>query len=147
MTCLTIGRLLTGLEKDIELDGQGKAKYLPPTPRLPYSSYSPPVGCFLAPHRCPYCDDIFPLPVYSETDPEPPPGYHDLFPPGYTPFPNPNTHLHPSFRALPPSIPLDPHLLHMTPFCHSSISRHCCSFPSWNDPELWYIDAGSDWDL
>ena len=39
----------------------------------------------------------------------PPPHYEDLFPPGCTPFCNPNTHLHPSFTRLPtPSIPLDP---------------------------------------
>ena len=43
------------------------------------------------------------------TDPDPLPHYDDLFPPGYTPFPNPNTHLFPSFTTLPtPSIPLDP---------------------------------------
>ena len=67
----------------------------------------------MAPHRCPHCedipDDIFPLPSYSVTDPDPLPHYDDLFPPGYTPFPNPNTHLHPSFTTLPaPSFPLDP---------------------------------------
>ena len=91
----------------------GKAKYPPPTPRLPYDSFSPPVGGFMAPHRCPHCKDIpadiIPLPPYSVTDPDPPPHYDDLFPPGYTPFPNPNTHLCPSFTTLPnPSIPLDP---------------------------------------
>ena len=68
----------------------------------------------MAPHRCPHCDsipaNIFALPPYSETDPDPLPHYDDLFPPGYTPFPSPNTHLHPSFNALPPIpyIPLDP---------------------------------------
>ena len=112
MTCMTIGRLLTGLEKDVESDRQCKAKYPPPTPRLPYSSYSPPVGHFMAPHRCPHCDDIpdniFPLPPYAVTDPDSPPHYDDLFPPGYTPFPSPNTHLCPSFTTLPtPSILLD----------------------------------------
>ena len=71
------------------------------------------MGCFIAPHRCPHCEeipaDIFPLPPYSVTDPDPLPHYYDLFPPGYTLFPNPNTHLHPSFTTLPtPSIPLDP---------------------------------------
>ena len=133
--------------------GKGKAKYPPPTPRLPYSSYSPTVGCFMAPHRCPHCDDIpdniFPLPPYSKTDPDPLPHYDDLFPPGYTPFPNPNTHLHLSFNAPPPipSIPLDP------PPPYDSLSTTAASpdiavaSPSWNDPELWDIDAGSDWDL
>ena len=50
------------------------------------------------------------MPPYSETDPDPLPHYDDLFTPGYTPFPNPNTHLCPSFNALPPipSVPLDP---------------------------------------
>ena len=50
------------------------------------------------------------LAPHSENDPDPPPHYDDLFPPGCTPFPNPNTHLHPSFNALPPvpSFPLDP---------------------------------------
>ena len=48
------------------------------------------------------------------TDPDPLPHYDDLFPPGYTPFPSPNTHLCPSFNTLPntlpptPSFPLDP---------------------------------------
>ena len=68
----------------------------------------------MASHRCPNCDtipaNVFPLPPYSETDPDPLPHYDDLFPPGYTPFPNPNSHLCPSFSALSPipSIPLDP---------------------------------------
>ena len=85
----------------------------PPTPRLPYSDHSSSVGCFMVPHRCPHCEtipnDTFPLPPYSIDDPDPPPHYDDLFPPGYTLSPNPNTHLHPSFTTLPtPSIPLDP---------------------------------------
>ena len=85
----------------------------PPTPRLPYDSYSPPVGHSIAPHRCPHCEeipgDIFPFPPYSATDSAPLPHYDDLFPPGSTPFPNHNTHLCPSFTTLPtPSIPLDP---------------------------------------
>ena len=51
------------------------------------------------------------------------PHYDDLFPPGYTSFPNPNTHLWPSFTTLPtPSIPLDPPPP-CDPFCHSSASR------------------------
>ena len=67
----------------------------------------------MAPHRCPHCynipANIFPLPPYSETNPDPTPHNDDLFPPGYTPFHNPNTHLYSSFNALPPipSIPLD----------------------------------------
>ena len=64
--------------------GKGKAKYPPPTPRLPYDSYSPPVGHFMAPQRCPHCEDIlediFPLPPYYVNDPNPPPHYEDLFP-------------------------------------------------------------------
>ena len=96
---------------------QSRVRARPSTPlphlRLPYDSYFPPMGHFIAPHRCPYCKDIladiFPLPPYSVTDPEPPPHYGDLFPPGYTPFPSPNTHLCPSLTTLPtPSIPLDP---------------------------------------
>ena len=67
----------------------------------------------MAPHICPHCKDIpadiFPLPPYFVTDPDPLLNYDDLFPPGYTPFPNPNTHLYPSFTTLPtPSVPLDP---------------------------------------
>ena len=48
------------------------------------------LGCFMAPHRCPHCNDIpdnvFPLPPYSVTDPDPLPHCDDLLPPGYTPF-------------------------------------------------------------
>ena len=41
---------------------------------------------------------------------DPPLHYDDLFPSGYTPFTNPNTHLCPNFGTLPctPSFPLDP---------------------------------------
>ena len=115
MTCM-MGRLLTDLEKDVESEGQGQVP--PPTPRLPYDAYTPPVGCFIAPHRCLHCENIpaniIPLPPYSVTDPDPPPHYDALFPPGYTPFLSPNTHLYPSFNTLPntlpptPSFPLDP---------------------------------------
>ena len=83
-------------------------------PRQPYDACTPPVGHFIAPHKCPHCKniptDIFPLPPYPVTDPNPLLHYDDLFPPGYTPFPSPNTHLHPSFNTLPstPSFPLDP---------------------------------------
>ena len=89
----------------------------PPTPRQPYDVYTPPVGHFIGPHRCPHCEnipnDIFPLPPYSVTGPDPLSHYDDLFPLGYTPFPCPNTHLCPSFNTLPnilpptPSFPLD----------------------------------------
>ena len=76
--------------------GKGKTKYPPPTPRLPYNNYSPPVGHFMAPHRCPHCEDIpdhiVLLPPYSVNDPDPPLHYDDLFPPGHTPFPDPNTY-------------------------------------------------------
>ena len=96
--------------------GKGKAKYPPSTSRLPYNTYTRPVGHFIAPHRCPHCDNIpdniFPLPPYAVTDPDPLPHYDDLFPPCYTPFLSPNTHLCPSFNVLPPnpSFPLDlPH--------------------------------------
>ena len=66
----------------------------------------------MALHRCPHYEtipnDIFPLLPYSINNPDPPPHYEDLFPPGYTPFPNPNTHLCPSFTTLPtPYILLD----------------------------------------
>ena len=86
--------------------GQGQDQVPPPTPKLPYSDHSPPVGHFMAPHRCPYCkdipDNIFPLPHYSVDDPNPPPHYKDLFLPGYTPFPNPNTYVSPiSMTRLP----------------------------------------------
>ena len=56
----------------------------PPTPRLPYNNLSPPVGCFMAPHRCLHCDDIpdsiFPLPPYSIDDPDPHPIMKTYFP-------------------------------------------------------------------
>ena len=102
-----------GLRRDPGLDyRQGQGQVPPPIPRLPYGNYSPPVGCFMAPHRCPHCEDIpediFPLAPYSVNDSDAPPHYEDLFPPGYIPFPNPNTHLCPSMARLPtPSIPLD----------------------------------------
>ena len=45
----------------------------PPTPRLSHCTHSPPVGCFMAPQRCPHCEDIpdniFPLPPYSSQPP------------------------------------------------------------------------------
>ena len=71
------------------------------------------MGHFIATQRCPHCEivpaNVFPLPPYSVTDPNPPPQYDDLFPPGYTQFPNPNTLPCPSFNTLPPtpSFPLD----------------------------------------
>ena len=65
MTCM-MGRLLTDLEEDIESDGQGQGQVPPPTPRFPYDAYTPSVGHFIAPHRCPHCENIpaniFPLP-------------------------------------------------------------------------------------
>ena len=111
MICVMTGRLA---DLDVESDGQGQGQVPPPPPRQPYDAYTPPVGCFIAPHRCPYCKniptDVFLLPPYSVTDPDPLPHYDDLFPPGYTPFPSPNTHLCPSFNTLPPTpfFPLDP---------------------------------------
>ena len=88
--------------------GKGKTKCPHPPPRQPYDAYTPPMGHFIAPHRCPHCENfpanIFPLPPYSMTDPDPPPHYDDLFSPGYTPFPNPNTHLCPNtLLPTPPS--------------------------------------------
>ena len=49
-----------------------------PLPHLNFlNTQSPPVGCFMAPHRCPHCDDIpddiFPLPPYSVNDSNPHP--------------------------------------------------------------------------
>ena len=97
---------MTDLDQE---EGQRQGQVPPPTPRLPYDNYSPPVGCFMAPQRCPHCDNIpaniFPLPPYSETDPDPLPHYDDLLPPGYTPFPNPNTHLHPVSMHYHPFLP------------------------------------------
>ena len=93
------------IDLDVGSDRQGQDQVSPSPPRQPYDAYTPPVGCFVAPHRCLYCEDfpanIFPLHPSSMTDPDPPPHYDDLFPPDYTPFPNPNTHLCPSFSTLP----------------------------------------------
>ena len=65
-------------------------------------------------HKCPHCeivpDDVFPLPPYSVSNPNPPPHYEGLFPPNYSPFPDLNmtpqqvTHDRPPI----PSIPLEP---------------------------------------
>ena len=55
MTCM-MGRLLTDLEEDIESDRQGKGQVPHPTPRLPYDAYTPPLGHFIAPQRCPLCE-------------------------------------------------------------------------------------------
>ena len=103
MICMTTGRLT-----DLDVESP---------PRQPYDAYTPPVGAFIAPHRCPHCEnvptDVFPLPPYSVIDPDPLPCYDDLFPPGYIPFSSPKTHLFPSFNTLPntlpptPSFPLD----------------------------------------
>ena len=102
MICMTTGRLT---DLDVESDRQGQGQVPPPTPRQPYDVYTPPVGHFLASHRCPHCEniptDVFPLPPYFVTDPDPLPCYDDLFPPGYTPFPNPSTHLCPSLNIQP----------------------------------------------
>ena len=70
---------------DLDLEyGQGQGQVPLSHTQLPYNSYSPPIGHFMAPHRCPHCedipDDIFPLPPYSVTNPDPPPHYDDLFP-------------------------------------------------------------------
>ena len=63
---------------------QGQDQVPPPTPRLPYENHSPPVGCFMAPHRCPHCEDIpdniFSLPPYSFDDPDPHPIMKTYFP-------------------------------------------------------------------
>ena len=53
MICMTTGKLT---DLDIESDGQGQGQVPPPTPRQPYDAYTPPVGCFIAPHRCPNCE-------------------------------------------------------------------------------------------
>ena len=137
---------MTDLDQE---EGQGQVP--PPTPGLPYDSYYP-VGCSVAPHRCPHCDDTpanaFPLPPYSETDPQT--HYDDLFPPGYTPFPNTNTHLCPSFNALPPipSISLNPPPPYDTLFATAVPPDTAVAPPSfpdyWNDPDSWDTDAGSD---
>ena len=85
--------------------------------------------------------------------PEPPPHYDDLFPPGYTPFPNPNTHLHPTFNPLPPipSIPLDPPPPYDSLFATAAPPDTAVALqvsPSyWNDPDLWDTDVGLDWNL
>ena len=36
----------------------GLGQIPPPTPRLSDNNLSPPVACFMAPHRCPHCDDV-----------------------------------------------------------------------------------------
>ena len=106
------------LKKDKKDQGpeyrQGQDQVPPPTPTLPYENHSSPVGCFIAHHRCPHCEDvpdnIFPLPPYSFDDPDPPPHYEDLFPPDYAPFPDLNTATQPVTDARPPtpSNPLEP---------------------------------------
>ena len=56
----------------------------PPTPRFPYENHSPPVGCFMALHRYPHCEDIpdniFSLPPYSFEEPDPHPIMKTNFP-------------------------------------------------------------------
>ena len=85
----------------------------PSTSRLPYNN-SPAVGHFMVPRRCPHCkdipDNIFSLPPYSVDDPDPPPHYEDLFPPGYTPFPDLDTVTQsiPMTRQPILFVPLDP---------------------------------------
>ena len=132
---------------------QGKAKYPLPHPGFPYDSHSPPVGHIMAPTDGPIVKTFqmtyFPCHL-TQNDPDPPPHYEDLFPPGYTPFPNPNTQLYPTFTTLPtPSICLD-----LPPY-HSlfatTVPPDCCDPPNfpdfWSDPYSWDTDAGSDWDL
>ena len=85
------------------------------------------------------------MPPYSETDPDPPPCYDDLFPPGYTLFHNPNTHLCPSFNALPrtPSIPLDPPPPYDSLFATAAPPDSAEAPPN----SLWDTDVESDWDF
>ena len=117
------------------IDKEGQNQVPPPTPRQPYDVHIPPVGHLMAPHRYPEVvpPNVFPLPPYSENDSDPPPHYDDLFPPGYTPFPNPNTHLHPSFSALPPvpSFPLDPPPSYNSLFA-TAVSPDCTVAPSYS---------------
>ena len=60
---------------------------------------------------------IFSPTPYSIDDPNPPPHYEDLFPPDYTPFPNPNMTPQQMINDRPPIllIPLEPPPP-MTPF-------------------------------
>ena len=86
------------------------------------------------------------------TDPDPPPWYDDLFPPGYThsqtPTPPP-----PGFNTLPPtpSFPLDPPPSYDSLFATASppVSAEApLNFPDyWSNLYLWNTDAESDWDL
>ena len=56
-----------------------------PLPHLDFpENHSSPVGCFMAPHRCPHCENIpgniFLLPPYSFDDPDPHPIMKTYFP-------------------------------------------------------------------
>ena len=134
--------------------GKGKTKHPSPTPRLPHSAHSPPVGNFMAPHRCLHCedipDDIFPLPPYSVDDPDPPTHYEDLFPPNYTPFSDLNTTLQPVTNTRPPtplnSLKPPPHY---DSLFAAAVPSDSAAVPPGirNDPYCWDTDASSGWDL
>ena len=79
------------IETDVGSDEQGQDQVPPSHTQTSSSYYSPPVEHFIAPHRCPHCENIpaniFPLPPYSVTDPDPLPHYDDLFPTWLHPIP------------------------------------------------------------
>ena len=110
-------------------------------------------GVPYGPHRYPHCkeipDNIFPLPPYSIDDPNLLTHYEDLFPPDYTPFPNPNmTPQQMTNDRLPiPSIPLEPPPPYDSLFA-TAVPLDSAEAPlnPWEDPYCWNLDAGLDWD-
>ena len=60
--------LLIGELADEEVQGQDQIP--PSTPRQPHNIHIPPVGHFMAPHRCPHCEivlaNVFSLPPFRK---------------------------------------------------------------------------------
>ena len=82
--------------------------------------------------------------------PTPPPHYEDLFPPNYTPFPNPDmTPLQITNNRPPiPSIPLEPSPPFDSLFATAAPLDSAEAPPNlWENPYYWDIDANLDWDL
>ena len=100
-------------------------------PPPPLQDHSSPVGHLVTPHKCPHSPpctivpaDVFPsLLHYSVCDPDAPPHFEDLFPPGYN-----------LFSHIPPQ--------QITPYIPSNLSTHLDPPPSYDS--LFVTTASTD---
>ena len=100
----------------------------------------PPVGCYMAPHRCPHCEDvpnnIFSLPPYSIDDPNPHPIMKTYFPLTTPPSLTQTPPCAPSvILTTHPSIPSDPPPPYDSLFPTAAPSDSAVTPPDiWNNP-------------